>query len=70
MADDVMVAHFFSEKSIKDNDIKNIARKIRQKNKQEHFLVSFIQNKGYILWNDAEKVKNKESLLAYITFCI
>lgn len=66
--EEALSAKFFSQIAINDNDIQNIAKQIKQKNDNEHFLLSFIQNKGYILWNDAEKVKSSKGLLAILPF--
>jgi hypothetical protein len=59
---------FFSQTTINDNDILNVAKQIKQKNDTEHFLLSFIQSKGYILWNEAEKVKSSKGLLTILPF--
>jgi hypothetical protein len=66
--EEVLSAKFFSQTSINDNDIQNIAKQIKQKNEDEHFLSSFIQNKGYILWNDVEKIKSSNGVLAILPF--
>lgn len=68
LTEQALCAKFFSQTTINDNDILGIAKQIKQKNDNEHFLLSFIQSKGYILWNDAEKVKSSKGLLAILPF--
>jgi hypothetical protein len=68
MDEEALSAKFFTLKTINDLDVKSVAVQMQKKNVAEHFLLPFVLNKGYILWNDAEKSKSSNGILIILPF--
>lgn len=61
-----LLSKFFPQESITDSDIKIFCSEAARQNQKLNFVPAFVKDKGYILWNKAEKVITDSGVLALL----